>query len=339
MSLFQDDDADVQGAAHAHPPAEVGLAPPRAARGLVGHNAARARLLDMVRGGRLPGGLILAGPRGVGKATTAFALARLLLSGAAPDTLDCPPGHPVAARVAAGGEPDLLTAEPAEGKATLGVEAVRAIAHFAHLTPARAGGWRVAIVDDACAMTRQAQNALLKVLEEPPARALLILIAHRPGLLLPTVRSRAARLTFGPLEAGEVAALLAQSADPPPEADRALLAALAGGSAGAALAQHAAGAAEIWARLGPLLNAPDWPAAHALAETLGARGPEAEAAYGAFADLMLWRARQACRAAPGEAGPLGVHDALADHLRAARAAALDRRSAVLCALMIWHESG
>ncbi|HBH26123.1 MAG TPA: hypothetical protein DDX54_01810, partial [Rhodospirillaceae bacterium] len=278
MNLFGEEAAPgaEEGGGSAIPshPAGPGLAPPRAQRPLIGHVRARAVLLDMVRAGRLPHGAILAGPRGVGKATAAFALARFLLSGGGGDALDAPEGHPVHARVAAGGEPDLLTIEPDAPGATLKVDAVRAIAHFAHHTAAQAGGWRVVVVDDADAMTRAAQNALLKVLEEPPPRSIVLLVAHRPGALLPTIRSRAALVPFCALSESEMGQVLAL-ADPPLAAgDMPLLAALSGGSAGRALAYAAADAPGIWARVEPLLGREDWPAAHALADQMAGKAAE-----------------------------------------------------------------
>ena len=78
------------------------------------------------------------------------------------------------------------------------VEDTREIAAFLRLTPAE-GGWRVVIVDGADEMNRNAANALLKILEEPPRRALLLLVAHSPGRLLPTIRSRCRRFPLAPL--------------------------------------------------------------------------------------------------------------------------------------------
>src|SRR5205814_6509761 len=160
----------------------------------------------LVEAGRLPHAILLSGPRGIGKATFAFRLARFLLAG--PEDLpaemfgetekgglaiDSESG--VFRRVASGGHADLLTVERAYDprrrrmRGEIVVGDTREISAFLRLTPAE-GGWRVVIVDGADEMNRNAANALLKILEEPPQRALLLLVAHSPGRLLPTIRSR-----------------------------------------------------------------------------------------------------------------------------------------------------
>ena len=112
-------------------------------------------------------------------------------------------------RVAAGGHADLLTVERAFDprrkrlRNEIVVDDVREIGTFLHLTAAE-GGWRVVIVDGADAMNRNAGNALLKILEEPPQRALLLIVAHSPGRLLPTIRSRCRQMKLSPLPAASV---------------------------------------------------------------------------------------------------------------------------------------
>ena len=186
---------------------EALASPPRANPDFVGHEAAEVALRLLVDSGRLPHALLLSGPRGIGKATLAFRLARFVLAGAgegAPLALfGAPVGSPadpglaispesgVFRRVAAGGHADLLTVERAFDprrkrlRSEIVVDDVREIGAFLHLTAAE-GGWRVVIVDGADAMNRNAGNALLKILEEPPRRTLLVLVAHSPGKLLPT---------------------------------------------------------------------------------------------------------------------------------------------------------
>jgi DNA polymerase-3 subunit delta' len=100
---------------------------------------------------------------------------------------------------------------------------------------AAAGGWRVVIVDCADDLNRNSANALLKLLEEPPARAVLLMVCHAPGRLLPTIRSRCRRLTLGPLSATDVDGLLMRYCPDLSSADRALLVHLANGSIGRAL--------------------------------------------------------------------------------------------------------
>jgi DNA polymerase III subunit delta' len=98
------------------------------------------------------------------------------------------------------------------------------------------GGWRVAIVDPVDELNRNGENALLKVLEEPPPRALLLLVSHAPGRVLPTIRSRCRALLLRPLQTADVVRAVAAALDEPeptPEINAA--AAAADGSVGRAL--------------------------------------------------------------------------------------------------------
>jgi len=226
---------------------------PRANPELVGHEGAERALLDLVRSSRLPHALLLCGPRGIGKATLAFRLARFVLAGGAGEGspgglfggsddsgLAIAPESGTFRRVASGGHADLLTVERAWDprrrrlRGEIVVDDTREIAAFLRLTPAE-GGWRVVIVDGADEMNRNAANALLKILEEPPRRALLLLVAHSPGLLLPTIRSRCRRFPLMPLPDEIVRRLLVRSRPDLPEPQAAALVALSGGSIGRAL--------------------------------------------------------------------------------------------------------
>ena len=186
---------------------------PRANPHLVGHAAAEAALAEAVRAGRLHHAWLITGPPGIGKATLAFRFARRLLAGGAGDDLFLPESHPVFRRVAAGTHADLLTIErewdPKRKKlrGEIVVADARGIPEFLHLTPAE-GGWRVVVVDGAEDLNQQAANAVLKMLEEPPPRTVLLLACAAPGRLLPTIRSRCRRLRLSPLTDAEVAALL-----------------------------------------------------------------------------------------------------------------------------------
>src|SRR5207249_3413997 len=149
--------------------------------------------------------------------------------------LAIPPESGTFRRVASGGHADLLTIERAYDprrrrlRGEIVVGDTREIAAFLRLTPAE-GGWRVVVVDGADEMNRNAANALLKILEEPPRRALLLLVAHSPGKLLPTIRSRCRRLPLAPLPAAIVFRLLARYRPDLPEAEAAALTALCAGS-------------------------------------------------------------------------------------------------------------
>jgi DNA polymerase-3 subunit delta' len=190
-------------------------------------------------------GWILSGERGIGKATLAFRLARFVFAHpdpAAPDvqaatSLFVPPEHPVAHRVAAGAHGNLLHLQREwddsrkRYRTELSVDAIRRITPFLGTT-AGEGGWRAVIVDTADDMNRSAANAILKSLEEPPARTLFLLVAERRGGLLPTILSRCRTLALEPLSPAatdKVARLAAPSIGE--GADAELSAALAGGSA------------------------------------------------------------------------------------------------------------
>jgi len=177
-------------------PAEPIAPPPRANPDLLGHQAAETELRRLFDSGRMPHALLLSGPRGIGKATLAFRLARFALAQGAGEEagpslfgedggagLAIPSDSGVFRRIASGGHADLLTVERAYDprrrrmRGEIVVGDTREISTFLRLTPAE-GGWRVVIVDGADEMNRNAANALLKILEEPPQRALLLLIAH-----------------------------------------------------------------------------------------------------------------------------------------------------------------
>ena len=309
-------------------PAEV--PEPRANPYLAGHEAAEAALLEAHGQGRLPHALVLGGPRGIGKATLAFRLARFLLAqgrggpdlfGAAPpSSLTVAEDNPVFSRVASGGHADLLTIErginpnkwkkrdpPPDADARkrvlrdeIVVDDTREVANFLRLTPAE-GGWRIVIVDSADDMNRNAANALLKILEEPPRRSLLLLVSHTPGRLLPTIRSRCRKLALKPLPEAEIVRLIGHYRPDIADGDARALARLAPGSIGRALDLAASGGLDLYRALLKLLNPlPELDAAalHALADKL-ARA-EAEDSYRTVTELMTqWLARMIRTAAHG----------------------------------------
>jgi len=309
---------------------------PRETRVLFGQGAAEAAFLDAVNAGRPHHAWLLTGPRGVGKATLAWRIARFMLSrddpgesagpglfGEAPpppDTLDIDPGHPVARQVTALSAPGLflLRRGPNEKGERLSEEIlvaeVRRLAEFLHLS-ATEGGRRVVIVDCADEMTRSAANALLKMLEEPPPRVTFLLVSHRPARLLPTIRSRCRELRLPALEARHMAAALEQAGIEPP-ADAAALAELAGGSVGAAVRLVTLDGLDLYAELVTILSRlPEIDRARAvkLADSVSARGAgERLELLFSLTDTLLARlartgatgAPPAAEAAPGEAGIL-----------------------------------
>lgn len=188
---------------------------PRARSRLVGHEAAEARLLRAHVSGKLHHAWIIAGPKGVGKATLAYRFARFVLRHprlspeALPDDLHVPQDDPVFRRVASGSHADLLTIarrydpKTKRLRAEIGAEDARRASQFFART-AGEGGWRVCIVDSADDMNATAANSLLKILEEPPRDALFLLVANVPGRLMPTIRSRCVRLDLTPLTSDAV---------------------------------------------------------------------------------------------------------------------------------------
>lgn len=270
-----------------------------------GHAEIETMLLDLFNSGRFPHGLIFAGPKGIGKATMAFRLARFLLTGGgqgAPQTLDVPAGAPVIRQVRAQAHPDLLVLERAYDdakdrlRAALDVDELRKVAPFLRLT-ASGGAWRVVIIDDADTMNRNAQNALLKILEEPPPRTVLILIAHRPSALISTIKSRTLTVPFRPLSKEILRDLLRQAR--PELSAHALedILELADGSLGKAINDADNKADDIYGALMDILatynQMPDWPAVHRMADQLGfASGDKA---YEIFEETVLRMLSANCR--------------------------------------------
>jgi DNA polymerase-3 subunit delta' len=309
-------------------PDEIDPFEPRRNPLLVGHRAIEEALAQAVLAGRLPHAILLTGPRGIGKATLAFRFARWLLArdrageglfAAAPATdLGLDPTDPVARRVASGGHADLLTVErqwDPKRKRLRGeivAEDARAIAEFFHKTAAE-GGWRIAIVDGAEEMNRHAANGILKILEEPPRRSVLLLVSHAAGLLLPTIRSRCRTMALQPLAEDEVASLLSDQRPALSPSDRVALARLAEGSIGRARELADAGGLGLYrALIGLLGTLPrlDGAALHDLADSV-ARGEDD--GYRTLLDLLLdfvrrlvvgGAERQPREALPGEAGLL-----------------------------------
>jgi DNA polymerase-3 subunit delta' len=261
---------------------------PRENPWLIGHQAAQAAIAGALQGGRLHHAWLITGAEGVGKATLAYRFARRLLAGGA-GALDMPATHPVFRRVAAGTHADLLTVErewdekKKRMKKQIAAETARGIPPFLHLTPAE-GGWRVVIVDGAEDLNPQSANALLKVLEEPPPRAVLMLICSAAGRLLPTLRSRCRHLALAPLEEAELDQALAAYLPEMGSADRAALAGLAEGSPGRALALAEEGGLKLAGMVAEVLAAaPDFPLLRAYAFSDALRE---QAAFETFMGLL-----------------------------------------------------
>ena len=209
---------------------------------IVGQRSALELLRGMLDSDRVPQALLFSGPEGVGKMTVAGAFSRALLCESGQGCTACASCRSIDHRhhldlMLVG----LLPRRPGSGRGDADrgdlrkfilIDQIRELAGMAAQAP-RHGRRRVFVIDPADRMNPAAQNALLKTLEEPPGRAVLILIASRPHLLLPTVRSRCFGVRFAALRATELAKWLERRGEPPDEA--AARASLADGRPGRAL--------------------------------------------------------------------------------------------------------
>jgi DNA polymerase-3 subunit delta' len=263
---------------------------------LFGHAEAEQTLLDAYRGGRIPHAWLIGGETGIGKATLAYRMARFVLAYPDPawpavqtaQSLAVPADHPTARRIAGQAHSDLLVLERVINEKTgklftvTRVEDVRRTVPFFGST-AGEGGWRVAIVDPLEDLNRAGENALLKVLEEPPPRALLLLVSHAPGRVLPTIRSRCRTLILRPLAAEDIVRAMTAAMRENGSADEMLVAAgAADGSVGRALALLEADALELRQQVNGLLDrlpALDPRALHALGDEIAGTQAETLAAF------------------------------------------------------------
>jgi len=278
---------------------------PRDTYELAGQDAAETAFLDAMRRGRLHHAWLLTGPRGVGKATFAYRAARRLL-GAKPDpsrgVLGADPDDPVCRRIQARGHGDLLVltrpydAKRDRLKGAITVDVARTMPEFFSST-AGEGGWRVCIIDAADDLNVNAANAILKTLEEPPKRTVIFLVAHAPGRLPATVRSRCRRLAFTAPGVDVAADVVARALDIDASEARAA-AELSEGRPGEAIRLAAAGGVALAQRLDALFDALprlDPSAAHQLAEEIGAKDAEdlRELFFETVGAIARRRARQA----------------------------------------------
>ncbi|MBX3501099.1 MAG: DNA polymerase III subunit delta' [Alphaproteobacteria bacterium] len=314
---------------------------PRTNARLVGHDEAERALLDSFISGKLPHAWLISGPRGIGKATLAHRFARFLLAGehggglfgGAPTSLEVDMRAPAAQRLIAGGHADMRTVEIGYNENTgrkrteIVIGNVRDLGSFMRLTPAE-GGWRVAVIDAADEMNRAATNAVLKLLEEPPPRSVLLLVAHAPGGLLPTVRSRCRRLMLKALPEDTVVELLGQYMPALPADESIALARLSDGSIGRALEFADAGGLKLYGDLFGLLDGLprlDAAALHAFAERVGRRGDDGERDFRTVAFLLDWWLKTLVRqGAVGEAPASLLAGEAPLRLRLLQGAGLDR---------------
>ncbi len=290
---------------------------PRATTAFFGHAAAEAAVLAAYRSGRVPHAFLIAGPKGIGKATLAYRLARFVLAHPDPTarevqeakSLAVDAKHPVARRIAAQAQGDLLVIERTINEKgvlrnQIAVDDIRKTVTFFGST-AGEGGWRIALVDAVDDLNRAGANALLKVLEEPPHRSLLLLIAHSAARVPATLRSRCRILALRPLADDDVkAAAAAATGIAGDDPDLAAAAAAAEGSVARALSFLDEGALELRQQALDLLEhlpTLDAKALHALGEALAGTDPLPLAA---FVDTVNAWLTQRVERDPSEIGKL-----------------------------------
>ncbi len=306
---------------------------PRHAQQIVGHQAPKNRFEEAFQSGRPHHAWLMTGPSGIGKATLAYKLAEHVLGSS----------NPAQTRrwIASRSHPDLCILErgfndskPRKLRAEISVDEARDFIGFFNRTSA-GDGWRVGLVDCADDLTSEAANSLLKLVEEPPVKALILLVCHTPGKLLRTLRSRCMRLPLGTLsEQDALEVLQALPLDPKPAAaDLTLAAGLSGGRPGHALhLLDNAGAKAFAAFLA--LKRRDAAALVSIGQKFSTRATAVQDFEIFMALLLDWLAKQATAAAPSGRGfaLAELHSKLVRDGAIADGYNLDRRAAVIQAL-------
>ncbi|HPA40206.1 MAG TPA: DNA polymerase III subunit delta' [Phenylobacterium sp.] len=316
---------------------------PRDAWRLFGHERAETAFEAARARGRLHHAWLLTGTEGVGKATFAYRAARRLLGAPADDrygVLGADPEHTVSRQIAVRSHPDLLTleriGEDGKPRKTIPVDEARRLSEFFSKSPASAPH-RVAIIDAVDDLNVNAANAVLKTLEEPPPRGVLLLISHSPGRLLPTIRSRCRRLGFDALPEDEAADFVLQRTDVNPE-DALRLARMAHGAPGKAWTLSATGALAMDDAARELLHdLPQVDEAMALSLADRFRGGEGAAQFTLLFERLSERVHQMARrhAAEGRGGLdrwAAAWETLQRLPREVEAVNLDRADALFAAL-------
>lgn len=295
-----------------------GVPLPSSSLKLFSHENQMQQMTGSYASGKMHHAWLIGGPLGIGKATFSFHLARHILThpNAKNAPLNCNPNEWTPTTLGAveqGAHPNILhltrSWDPKNKrfKTQLTVDEIRRIQNFYGLT-AIAGGWRITIVDCADDMNSNAANALLKLLEEPPRKSLIFVLSHRPGSLLPTIRSRCQAIKLLPLPSETLTAALKHLGLNDGKAAKAAI--LAGGSVRKAIQLTNGDVLPLYARFeklmaaGPVGSAADWAVAHKVADILGQRGKEES--FSLFHDsVMIWIGLQVRELAPtGDTGKL-----------------------------------
>ena len=301
---------------------------------LIGHDHAKSDITEALASGRMHHAWLITGEEGIGKATLAYQIAHMILSNGDNSLSRMNPDHPAARLIMAQAHPDLFVlargADEKTGrlKDTISVDDARKLGPFLGMTASQGKG-RVAIIDEAHRLNRNGQNAILKLIEEPPTGATMLLTATTVGALLPTIRSRCRVLKLDPLTAAQMDIVMARlGADIPASTDKNTLYKAARGSVGRALLLLQTEVLPLYDELLAILRSMpmlDLPRIHKLSERLG-RKEEGES-YLALTNLMVDALREAVRAvALGTKDAMGLSETLAPQGR------LDK------ALYIWEST-
>jgi DNA polymerase III subunit delta' len=314
-------------------PREVAWHPRHAAQ-VVGHGVAAEQFYKSFDAGKPHHAWLLTGPKGIGKATLAYQLARHVLG---------QKNQAQAARwIGARAHPDLFVLErklgdtkPRKLKTEISVDDARGLSEFFSHTSS--GSWRVGLVDAADDLSGESANALLKLVEEPPPKCLLLLVCHMPGRLLRTMRSRCTRLPLQPLtevESFHILNGLALETQPKPE-DLAMVAQMSAGSPGRSLSLLNSEAAKAFKSF--LASPRHQPASViAIGNRFGGRSATFDD-FNIFAELLLdWTATKAATSA--HFGLAQAHSKIAENIRITNAFNLDRRQAVIAAVSLVQEA-
>jgi DNA polymerase III subunit delta' len=316
---------------------------PRETFDFIGHAEAERTLLDAYRSNRLPQAFVIGGEKGIGKATLAWRLARFILANPDPAAtktardLGVDPNHSAARRIAALSHSNLFLLRREWNDKTkrhfteIRVDDVRqAIHRFQHASE----GYRICIVDSADELNRSAANALLKLVEEPPPRSLFLIVAHRPALVLPTLRSRCQTLLLRPLASDEIVAVLERLGEEDADARRSA-AERAQGSVATALHLLGEGGLELDQLVSRLLDplpGVDWRSVHTLADRVAGRDNEAEfdRLMGSIVGWIDARLHSEAGRGAGRLAPLAeVWEKAAEAAREAEVMNLDKRPLIL----------
>ena len=321
---------------------------PRHVKTLIGHADAEQQIRRAFESGKMHHAWLIAGAKGIGKASLAYRFAAFALAASDPQSvkhgqgLSVDPDSRTAHWIASRAHPDLFVlernwdAKTKKLKSEMAVDDARRLSEFFGLT-AGSGGWRVAIIDAADDLNIASANALLKLIEEPPPKCILLLVCNQPGRLLRTIRSRCMRIDLQPLAQNETMQVLVNLPleEPPSAEDLGVAVNLSEGSPGRALELLDSAGAKSFAAFRAMTKMT--PAA--LAEFGNKFSSKAASAddFDVFCDLLEgWVGAQARRLGlQGGGGAMAdVYATIGHSIRQTNALNLDRRQTVIHALSL-----